>query len=171
MQPTLVMGIGNILLRDEGVGVRVIEAMRGADLPHRAEFVDAGTAGADLVDLIADRQKLIIVDAIEAGSPPGTVFRLTPEDLAPADGASISLHQIGLVESLAIAGHLGCRPREIVVVAIQPGEIAPGLALTGEVAAAVPKAIALVMAELSDTPQGKRSTPPTHANTKARSFL
>jgi hydrogenase maturation protease len=152
MQPTLVMGIGNILLRDEGVGVRVIEAMRDADLPPDAELVDAGTAGADLVDLIADRRKLIVVDAIEADAPPGTVFRLKPEDLAPADGASISLHQLGLVESLAIAERLGCCPRDVVIVAIQPGKIAPGLELTEEIAAAVPRAIDLVLAELSDKP-------------------
>ena len=150
MQPTLVMGIGNILLRDEGVGVRVVEAMQRIDVPEDVELIDAGTAGADLVDIVADRRKLIVVDAIEAGEEPGTILRLIPEDLLPQGEEAISIHQLGLVESLAMAKHLGCAPREVSIVGIQPGEINPGMELTPEVADAVPKAIQVVLAELTD---------------------
>ena len=150
MQPTLVMGIGNILLRDEGVGVRVVEAMQQVNVPENVELVDAGTAGADLVDIIADRPKLIVVDAIEAGEEPGTILRLSAEDLLPQGEEAISIHQLGLVESLGMAKHLGCAPREVSIVGIQPGEISPGMELTPEVAEAVPKAIRVVLAELTD---------------------
>ena len=150
MQPTLVMGIGNILLRDEGVGVRVVEAMQRIDVPEDVELIDAGTAGADLVDIVADRRKLIVVDAIEAGEEPGTILRLSPENLLPQGEEAISIHQLGLVESLAMAKHLGCAPREVSIVGIQPGEISPGMELTPEVADAVPKAIQVVLAELTD---------------------
>ena len=147
MKPVLIMGIGNILLRDEGVGVRVIEAMQGMDLPDDVELVDAGTAGADLVDIVADRRKVIVVDGIQGQAEPGTVFRMRTEDLLPQEGEAISLHQLGLAESLAMARQLGCAPEDTVVFGIQPGEISPGLELTAEVARVVPKVIEAVMAE------------------------
>ena len=152
MQPTLILGIGNILLRDEGVGVRIIEAMGKLDLPEGVEILDGGTAGADLVDVIADRRKLIVVDAVAAEAAPGTVFRLRPEDLLPQGEALISLHQLGLVQSLAMAKQLGCQPREVVIFGVQPGEITPGLELTVRVAAAVPKVIEAVLAECEGNP-------------------
>ena len=146
--PTLVLGIGNILLSDEGVGVRVIEAMAGLDVPPGVELVDGGTSGADLVDLIADRRKLIVVDAMDAGAEPGTVFRLGPDDLAPDEGEPISLHQLGLVESLLIARCLKCPPQEVVIFGVQPKAIRPGLELTSELAAVVPQVIRAVLEEL-----------------------
>ena len=148
MLPTLVLGIGNILLRDEGVGVRVIESMRGAPLPDGAELVDGGTAGADLVDLLADRPKVIVIDALDADSKPGSVFRLRADELMPDPGEMVSLHQLGLLQSLSIAARLGCSPKEVVVFGIQPKEISPGLTLTDEVQDAVPRTVAAVLAEL-----------------------
>ena len=149
VKPVLIMGIGNILLRDEGVGVRVVEAMQNLDLPDHVELVDAGTAGADLVDIMADRRKVIVVDAIESQAAPGTIFRLSGEELLPEPGASISLHQLGLVESLFMAEQLGCAPGEVVVFGIQPAEIRAGLELSPAVANAIPKVIEGVLAEIA----------------------
>jgi hydrogenase maturation protease len=148
MPPVLVLGIGNILLRDEGVGVRVVEAMQKSPPAGDVEIVDGGTAGADLVDILADRRKVILIDAIDADAEPGAVFRLRAEDLLPQAGEMISLHQLGVVESLAIAAKLHCAPKEVVVFGIQPKEISPGLELTAEVQAAVPTVIAAVLREL-----------------------
>ncbi|MHB1038104.1 MAG: HyaD/HybD family hydrogenase maturation endopeptidase [Pirellulales bacterium] len=150
MQPTLILGIGNLLLQDEAVGVRVVEALHDVKLPAGVEVVDGGTAGANLVDLIADRRKLIVLDAIDAGAEPGTIFRLGPDDLLPAEGAAISIHQLGLVETLAMVRQLGCAPREVVIFGIQPRRIEPGLELTAEVSAAVPKVVRAVLAELGN---------------------
>lgn len=152
MKPILILGIGNILLRDEGVGVRVVEAMQGLDLPEGVELVDAGTAGADLVDIMADRRKVIVVDAIEAQGAPGTILRLNGEDLLPEPGGLLSLHQLGLVESLFMAKQLGCAPGEVIVFGIQPGQIRAGLELSPEVASAVPKVIEAVLAEIRQSP-------------------
>lgn len=148
MRPTLVLGIGNILLQDEGVGVRVVEAMQPLELPPHVEVLDGGTSGADLVDVVADRHKVIVIDAIQWDAAPGTVFRLRAEDLEPAEGGSISLHQLGLVDTLAIARRLNCAPQEVVVYGVQPRTIAPGLDLTPEVAAAIPIVIRAVLGEL-----------------------
>ncbi len=147
--PVLVMGIGNILLRDEGVGVRVVQAMQDLDLSDEVELIDAGTAGADLVDIMANRRKVVVVDAIEAGAVPGTVFRLRGEDLMPEPGAAVSLHQLGFVESLAMAQQLGCAPIDVVVIGVQPSQIRAGLELSPDVKNAIPRAITAVRSEIA----------------------
>ena len=81
--PTLVLGLGNVLLRDEGVGVRVVQALERVILPPDVEVFDGATAGVDLLDVLADRRKVVVINAIAGDSPPGTVLRLTPADLAP----------------------------------------------------------------------------------------
>ena len=146
--PTLILGIGNILLRDEGIGVRVVEVMQGLSLPEGVEAVDGGTSGADLVELLADRRKVIVLDAIEAEHPPGTVVRMTMQDILPKEGDSISLHQFGLADSLIMARQMGVLTDDVVIIGIQPKEIRPGLELTAEVAAMIPRVIEIVLAEI-----------------------
>jgi len=143
----LVVGIGNILLRDEGVGVRVIEAMRGTALPDDVELLDGGTSGADLIDFIADRQKVIVIDAVRTDGPPGSVYRFGPEDLMQDAAPALSLHQLGLLETLRMARHMNCSPGEVVIFGVKPGAIDYGTDLTPQVAFAVPKVVQLVLTE------------------------
>ncbi len=150
MDPVLILGIGNILLRDEGIGVRVVESLGRRELPPGVEVLDGGTAGADLVDLVADRRKVIIVDAVDAGMPPGTILRMAPSDLAPDPGELLSLHQVGIVESLHMAAQLHCSPQEVVIIAVQPRTIRPGLELSDDLQAALPKVVQVVLAELAN---------------------
>ncbi|MDM8006215.1 MAG: HyaD/HybD family hydrogenase maturation endopeptidase [Phycisphaerae bacterium] len=145
--PILILGIGNILLRDEGVGVRVIEAMRGMDLPPGVELVDGGTAGADLLDIISDRRKVIVIDAVDAGLEPGTILRLHVEDLADAGRPLVSLHEIALTETLAAARIIGSMPDEVIIWGIQPKDLSPGDILSAEVVSAVPRLIERVLVE------------------------
>ncbi len=145
---TLVVGIGNILLKDEGVGVRAVEAMMSLEWPETVELLDGGTSGADLLDHVANRRKVIVVDAVDADAPPGTVLRFSGEDLARREGERFSLHELGLLEILAMARQLGCAPREVVIIGIQPKEIGPGLELSDEVAAVLPRVLESVRAEI-----------------------
>ncbi len=147
MAPTLILGIGNILLRDEGIGVRVIEAMRDLPLPEGVEILDGGTSGADLIDEVADRRKVIVVDAIKADAEPAAVFRFTDKDLMDRTEGTISLHEFGLVETLLAAKHLGVAPREVVIYGVQPKDISSGLELSPEIAALIPRLIELVLDE------------------------
>ncbi len=148
VSPVLVLGLGNILLRDEGVGVRVVEALRERALPAGVELFDGGTAGVDLLDVIADRARVIVVDALAGDVEPGTVVRLTPADLdRPRQG--VSLHDLGVVELLTIARRLGVAPREVVVIGVQPAEVSWGLTLSDELQALVPRIAELVLDELS----------------------
>lgn len=146
--PILVLGLGNILLRDEGVGVHVVRALAEAELPPGVEVLDGATAGFGLVDLMAGRAKVIVVDALAGDRPPGTVLRLSPDDLLSSADRALSLHEFGLLEALAAARQLGLAPPEVVILGIQPADLRCGLELSAELAALVPQVVALILAEL-----------------------
>jgi len=148
----LVLGIGNILLHDEGIGVYVVRELQKRGVPDYVELLDGGTAGADLLDDICDRQKIIVIDAVDADIEPATVLRLKPEDLVLGGNQSVSLHDFGLAETLAMAKHLNCQPHEVVVFAVKPESIEPGLGLTYEIKAILPQIIDLVLAEIKTSP-------------------
>jgi hydrogenase maturation protease len=154
MTPYLILGIGNILLSDEGVGVHVVETIQSQAaagqirLPEDVDVFDGGTFGIDLIDTLAGRRKVICIDAVAFDGPPGTVIRFSAADLAEKKTADMSLHQLGLLETLQMARQLGCAPQEVVIFGIVPKDISPGLEMTAEVAAVVPKVIDLVLKEL-----------------------
>jgi len=146
--PQLVLGIGNILRGDDGVGVRAVEALARLHLPDGVELIDGGTGGADLVDYIAGRRLLIVLDAVDAGGNPGDLFRLLPEDLLAREGGGLSLHDVGLMESLHMAQLLGCEPDETVIFGVQPQTVRLDLELSTPVADALPKLVDAALAEL-----------------------
>ena len=161
MKPILVLGIGNILLRDEGAGVHVVRELTAraerdhAVLPDDVELYDGGTFGIDLLDTLANRRKVIVIDAVRADAAPGTVLRFTAADLAQREEADLSLHQVGLCETLAMARQLGCAPEEVVIFGIVPATLESGLELSPQVAAVMPKVVELVLAELDNRKKGK----------------
>lgn len=144
--PVLILGIGNVLLSDEGVGPRAVELLAARALGPDVDVLDGGTSGADLVDDIADREKLIVIDAADAGLAPGTVVRLQPEDLL-AEGSPMSLHEFGLLDTLAMARHLSCQPRRIVIFGVQPASTQPGLELSAPLRNMLPRLLEMVLEE------------------------
>lgn len=161
--PTLVLGLGNLLLRDEGVGVRVVQALERTAWPPDVEVVDGGTAGLTLVDQLVGRRKVIVIDAFAGHDPPGTVSRLQPADLAPSSSRSVSLHEVGLLEALAAARHLGAAPTEVVIFGVQPGSLACGLEMSLDVAQRVPELVNLVLAEVRAAAPAQPALPATNA--------
>jgi hydrogenase maturation protease len=152
-RPVLVLGIGNILLRDEGIGVHVIKTMEnasGGQLPDYVELLDGGTAGADLLEPISDRQKLIVIDAVDAEVEPGNIMRLLPQDLDTNTEPCISMHEFGLVETLTMAKHLNCSPQEVVIIAVKPEDLNCGLGLSEKLERMVPKIIECVLDEIKN---------------------
>ncbi len=143
----VILGVGNILLRDEGIGVRVIQEMEKMDLPNDIELIDGGTAGFDLLYPVQEADKLIVVDAIEADSEPGDIFKFTPRDVKLKSKEKVSLHEIEILEVLKMAEHLGKCP-ETVIFGIQPKEINLGLELTSELQEKIPRIIELVLEEI-----------------------
>jgi len=147
----LILGIGNILLRDEGIGVHVVHQLQKEDLPDNVEVIDGGTAALDILLSQKGVHKLVVVDAIRAGNKPGTIVKFEIPGAGFSDGQpTISLHQLGLLDALAVAEKLNCLPEEIVVVGVEPGQICLGLELTEKVARSVPEVIEQVLEEIQD---------------------
>lgn len=151
--PVLVLGAGNILLSDEGVGVRVVETFeKRYPVAPGVELLDAGTAGMDLLDVIAGREHLIIVDAVNTGSPPGTLVRLADQEVPAAFRTKSSPHQIGLADVLAALTLTGEVPSRVTVIGIQPEYMDLGLELSPTIAARLDEMLAMLAAEI-DAPR------------------
>lgn len=145
----LVLGLGNILLSDEGVGVRVIEQLqRNWELPDNIEVLDGGTAGMELLDHLANRDHLIVVDAIKAGHPPGTVMRLSGSAVPTFFAVKISPHQVALADVLAALRLTDEAPHTVTVIGVEPLSLATGLAMTAVVVARIGSLVDFVVAEL-----------------------
>ena len=149
VQDILILGIGNILLKDEGVGVHVVERLKTIPLPENVEVLDGGTAGIDLADFIAGRKKLIVIDAVNAGGKPGTIYRLTKENLDIKPKAIFSFHEIDFLDAFHISEVMNSKPEEIVVIGIEPKDMGTGIELSPEIEEQIPRIIELLAAELN----------------------
>jgi len=153
----LVLGLGNILLKDEGVGVHIAQMLQELALSHNVEVVDGGTASLDVLLLAPGIEKLVVIDALRAGKEAGTIYkaRLKSEERDKLEqifssGSRISLHQVGLIDALAIAEKMNCAPKEIAIIGIEPKKIDCGLELTDEVKQKIPEIINTVLKEIED---------------------
>jgi hydrogenase maturation protease len=164
-----VMGIGNPLMRDEGVGVRVIEVLMTAfSFPANVTLVDAGTMGMGILNLFRECDYMLVVDAVNGTDlEPGTVLRLTPEDIAP-NQVMHSLHDVRLVDVLQTAQLMGYEPQvDCVGIQIQDmGELQIGL--TPAVEAAVPPAVDAVLAVLAERGVAATARPASEAGADAQ---
>lgn len=150
---TLVLGLGNILLSDEGVGVRAVEALvEQVPLPPDVEVLDGGTSGMDLLDQIAGRARLIVVDAVRTGRPPASVVRLAGDEVPAFFSAKLSPHQLGLSDVLAVLRLMDAAPAEITVIGVEPVSLDLGLDLSPAVAASLAEVLALLRTELAIKP-------------------
>ncbi|MGD9933215.1 MAG: hydrogenase maturation protease [Dehalococcoidia bacterium] len=143
-RPLLILGVGNVLLQDEGVGIHLAEALElePALLPGGAMVVDGGTLGIELLPLVADAGALLLLDALNVGAKPGTVRIFRGDDLTAAFGTRMSPHQVGAGDLLAVARLTGALPQAVALVGIQPQTIDYCLDLSAVVSAAMPGALA-----------------------------
>lgn len=147
----LVLGIGNTLLRDEGVGVHVVNRLaEGWHLPEGVEVIDGGTAGMDLLDRVAKARALVVVDCAKLDAAPGTV-RLIEGDAVPAFFATrISPHQIGLSDLMGAVMLLDCMPARLALIAVQPECMELGLEMTATGETAAEAALAQLVSLMGD---------------------
>ena len=148
--PILVIGIGNILLRDEGIGVRTIQRMQEIDVPDFVEIVDGSTTGIDLLDTLADGQKIIVVDAVNTAKKPGTIVKFSGMDILQPNNMKTSLHDLGIDQALHMTCLLKCPPKKVAVIGVCPKNISPGLELSKEIEKLIPRLIDLVIAEIHE---------------------
>jgi len=151
MKQITVLGIGNILLQDEGFGVRIVEELHRRYLfPDDVQVLDGGTLGMDLLRFISGSEKLLVVDAIAGSGPPGSFYRLAGQEVQAYFSEKVSLHEMGIRDVLAALEVLGHPVAEVVVLGVEPAVLELGLELTPVVAAAVEKTVAAVIAQLKD---------------------
>ena len=143
-----VVGVGNLLLKDEGIGVHIAHALQQIDIPYNVKIIDGGTS-LDLPDYLKDTDKLIIIDAVKTGGQPGTIYRFHPYDMDIESEGIISLHELGLAQSLRMMRLIGNEPKETVIIGIEPKEIDWGTELSAELQQKIPEIINAVLGEIS----------------------
>jgi len=141
---TLILGIGNLLLGDEGVGVHVAHALAASQLPEGISVVEAGTAFLDVLPEIEKAERIFLIDAMEAGGPPGSVYRL-PFDQCHHPDTLASLHGFDMSRVLYMAGNE--RNPEVVVFGIEPSRIEWGVELSEPVRLALPEVVRRIQEE------------------------
>ena len=146
MDKILIVGIGNLLCCDEGIGVHVIQEMKHMKLPDHIELLDIGTSTMDLIGYLEGVKKLIVIDAMKAGGVPGTIYQCTPDDLLPEEEGPISLHEIGLLETLNMAKKMGMEIHTVII-GVEPKIFEWGMELSEEVENKIPAIIEAVLKE------------------------
>jgi len=149
MHNILVLGIGNILLSDEGAGVRAVEYLsEHYELPPQLTVVDGGTMGLEILPFLEGKDVLFIVDAAASGKEPGYVFKQELRDPGVFLRNKISPHQLGLSEVLGAATLCGCLPSTITLFGIEPKELGAGLEFSDEIQKAFPSLLELLISEI-----------------------
>ncbi|MEW6213906.1 MAG: HyaD/HybD family hydrogenase maturation endopeptidase [Nitrospirota bacterium] len=144
----IILGVGNLLLSDEGVGVHVANELMKMDLPPEVVVVEGGTEGFRLLNVIAEADRLIVVDAVRGGGVPGSIYRFDIEDVrnCPA-GFKTSVHQIGILEVINLSGLVGKTP-QTTIIGVEPKSLKMGMDLSPEIKAKIPRIIELIQDEL-----------------------
>jgi len=145
--PLLVLGLGNVLCGDDGLGVVAVHLLsRSYDAPD-ARILDGGTLGLSLLPHLEEARHAILVDAIRADAPPGTLVRLEGEDVGPAVASRLSPHQVGVADLLDGARWRDRYPDRLVLLGLVPETLDLGLRRSPSVEAALPALVEAVVAE------------------------
>lgn len=145
----LVLGIGNMLIGDEGVGCLAVEELnRRYDLPPSVECVDGGTAGFELLNILDSKEHVILIDALRDDRPPGTVIMVEGEQVPRAFHARTTPHQLGICDVLAAAQLTDIMPKHLTLYGIEPKQLDVGIGLSPEVEAGMEKTIRAVVDQL-----------------------
>jgi len=146
----LILGLGNLLLSDEGVGVHAVTALSERfRMPDGVEILDGGTSGMDLLDSIAKRDHLIVCDAIRSDARPGSVQRIDGDSIAAFFATRISPHQLGLSEVLANLELLGERPGRVTIIGVVPEDLGLGIELSAAGREGMEKSIEFILDDLA----------------------
>jgi hydrogenase maturation protease len=159
-QKIIILGVGNLLLSDEGVGVHVANELAKRDLPANVSVVEGGTEGFRLLNVITEADRLIVVDAVKGGSAPASLYRFDIDDIKNCpSGFKTSVHQIGVLEVINLSELIGKRPHTTVI-GVEPKSLEMGMELSPEVKAKIPKIIELIFDELrkynKNTPKNRK---------------
>ncbi len=148
-QQVVVLGMGNVLRRDEGLGIRALHRLVERYTPRDdLQFVDGGTLGLELLSYLEDATRLLVLDAALTDGAPGTLLRVEDDEIPAFFGMRSSPHEVGLPDLLAVTRLRGTRPPEIVVLGMQPGVIELGWDLSAEVVAKLDRLVDAAVEQL-----------------------
>jgi hydrogenase maturation protease len=148
--PLLVLGLGNVLCGDDGAGVVVVHRLRRDwELPRDVRVVDGGTLGLDLLALVAASDSVILIDAVREDAPPGTLVRLSGDEVAPAVYERLSPHQIGVADLIAGAALVDRYPTDVVILGVVPETTDLQLGCTPVVTASLDDLLDSVLVEIA----------------------
>jgi len=148
--PVLVLGMGNLLLEDEGLGIRALEFLQQRyEFPPGVELLDGGTTGMGLLDDMSRRDHVLVLDACQTGDPPGTLVRLAGDDVPVYFTMRISPHQLGLSDVLATLELSGERPADLTVLGLVPQSLEMCLELSGLITQKLDSLVEAVVDELA----------------------
>lgn len=143
MSRITVLGVGNPLLKDDGVGPRVIEELNKGVLPSNVDAVEAGRSFFQLWDICRQSKHVIIVDALQAGGPPGTIYLLNHREISRHTEASLFGHEDDLLGAIDLLARFDTIP-EVTVIGIEPKEISFALELSPEISARIPRLVRII---------------------------
>jgi hydrogenase maturation protease len=147
-----IIGVGNELLSDEGVGVHIIKELREMDIPPGIEVIEGGTDGFGLFNIICETDYLVVIDSLKGGGKAGSIYRFNVKDAPNCPNSfKTSVHQIGILEILHLSGLIGKTPKTIIF-GIEPKKITTGMELSPEVQEKIPRLIELVLGEINELP-------------------
>lgn len=148
---TTILGIGNALYQDEGIGVHVVRRILEREQPDNIVVIDGGTEGLGLLDVFTEAKRLVVIDCVRAGNPPGTVYCFDWDALPTHPHTSMSSqHQVSLSDIMAHAALLGPLPKTTIL-GVEPESVSMGLSLTPHVAAQVERVCTLALLEAQRT--------------------
>ena len=151
MDKIIILGIGNILISDEGFGVRVVEKLQERyEFPDNVQLLDGGTMGYELLHRLIGIQKLILIDAVNGGATPGTLFRFSGPEVNAYYRQKVSMHQLGIQEVLAMLEITDNTVPDLLVLGVQPASLEFGLDLSPTIEAAAETVAAQVITQLKD---------------------
>jgi hydrogenase maturation protease len=149
--PLCVVGLGNILLRDEGVGVHAANTIKQRyTFSPDVEIIDGGTMGLDLLPIFEGRDKVLIIDAVDFGREPGHIGTIENDDIPSVLNSKLSVHHINLSDVLFAAKLMDISPSEICLIGIQPQSLDVGLDMTGEIKGKIEILIDAVIGKLKE---------------------
>ena len=150
MKPTLVICLGNPLMRDEGIGIHLASELSQRLTKHpNIDVLDLGTGGLTIIHAIEGRERVVFVDCAIMGEAPGAIHRFTPEEVhSKKIKTRYSLHEGDLLDTLKLSQSLVECPNDIVIFGIEPKEVAPGQGLSEELQSNLPHYIETILKEL-----------------------
>jgi len=162
----LILGLGNVLCGDDGLGAAAVARLaRDWEWPAHVLVRDGGTLGLSLLPLVEDAGDVILVDAVQADAPPGTLVRLEGDDVSSAALERLSVHQVGVADLLSALAWRGRSPERLVLLGLVPATVELGLGRSADVDAALSSLVAAIVREaarLGAAATSRRTHEPDH---------